>query len=80
MTRQHDITLRLIETTRPATRVGNNAAWMCPCGRDRPLLGSLMIGKGLVACPDCDRRYQLIGRLLDSGKRIAGRVEEIATS
>ena len=60
MTEQHDIELRLDHSTRPAIRVGNNAAWMCPCGRNRPLLGSLLIGKGLVACPDCNRRYQLI--------------------
>jgi len=40
---------------------GNNAAWLCVCGRMEPLLGKSGVldgGSGLhVQCPDCKRTY-----------------------
>lgn len=48
--------------TRPAAASSNMAAWMCPCGRELPLLGrsgptSGPTSASEVACPQCQRRY-----------------------
>ena len=43
----------------PAAALGNNVAWNCSCPRTAPLLGSLMIGKGEIKCPDCGKRYMV---------------------
>jgi len=45
-----------------ATATGNNAAWLCPCGRPAPLVGRSGAVAGPtprteVACPICKRRY-----------------------
>jgi|GEM_PF-636781 len=45
---------------------GNNAAWMCICGRMEPILGrsGLMVegvSDGLgIECPDCKRKYFVV--------------------
>ena len=45
-----------------ASATGNNAAWLCPCGRAEPLLGRSGAVAGAtprteVVCPGCKRRY-----------------------
>ncbi len=48
---------------REAVAVGNNAAWLCPCGRSLPLLGRTHDRPGeapanyRVVCPSCNRQY-----------------------
>lgn len=54
--------------------IGNNAAWLCLCGRSRPLVGSLRIARE-VGCPDCSRSYILIST--DPDNPAAGRVARI---
>ena len=51
---------------RKAAGYGNNAAWMCPCGRDAALIGRTGEPanpgqESLVACPDCGRTFRVIG-------------------
>ena len=56
-----DVVLRRCDgSEETAAALGNNAAWNCSCGRAAPLLGSLMIRSGEVACPDCDARYVVV--------------------
>ncbi len=48
-----------------AIATGNNAAWMCTCGRQNPLLGRTglvdrLADGGRVDCPDCSRHYHVI--------------------
>jgi hypothetical protein len=48
-----------------AIATGNNAAWMCICGRVDPLLGRSGLMKGVsegfrIECPDCARRYFVV--------------------
>lgn len=54
----------LILKGRPTTQAvatGNNAAWICPCGRTLPLIGRSDNRKGgRVICPDCNRKYQVV--------------------
>ena len=45
--------------------VGNNAAWICPCGRSRPPVGSLSIARE-VDCPDCSGSYRLVSTDADN--------------
>ena len=45
-----------------AIATGNNAAWICVCGRPEPLLGRTGSLKGVsegsrVDCPKCQRKY-----------------------
>jgi hypothetical protein len=55
-----------------ASGLGNNAAWLCPCGHSLPLIASLAIAPE-VACPACERGYKLKA----DGNR-AGSVEQIS--
>lgn len=48
-----------------AIATGNNAAWICVCGRVLPLLGCTGAVKGAtdntrVECPDCHRKYFVV--------------------
>ena len=56
---QRRVLLRLDDgTTGQAAATGNNAAWMCPCGRALPLVGRSDPSRaGEVICPDCGRKY-----------------------
>ena len=52
-------------TTADAIRTGNNAAWLCPCGRKLPLVGYSDAEKSNfrsshVACPKCGRTYKVL--------------------
>ena len=51
---------------RQAVEYGNIAAWSCPCGRSLPLIGRAAdpgrSGEQFqVECPDCGRRFRVIG-------------------
>ena len=54
-----------------ANAIGNNAAWMCPCGYALPLIASLVIARE-VACPKCDSKYRVVA---DANNR-ASKVEQ----
>ena len=52
-------------STRKGIATGNNAAWMCVCDRNNPLLGKSGLLNGVskgfrVDCPDCKRRYFVV--------------------
>lgn len=77
---QHEIPLRSADgIARIAVRTGNNAAWLCSCGRDRPLLGysdssdSPRVAS-VIFCPECDRRYRVVAPGL---KQVPTHVEEL---
>ena len=55
-----------------AVATGNNAAWLCPCGRALPLVGRTGFLKGpsasmQVGCPDCQRQYFVRPKNKDQG-------------
>ena len=44
-----------------AVATGNNAAWMCRCGRKVPLLGRSGNSEAArVDCPECPRSYLVV--------------------
>lgn len=50
---------------RKGIATGNNAAWLCICGRTDPLLGRSGLLNGVsegfrVDCPNCMRRYFVV--------------------
>ena len=58
--------------TSRAIATGNNAAWICVCGRPEPLLGRTGALKGAssgtsVECPKCSRKYFVVPRGKDQG-------------
>lgn len=58
--------------TSKAIATGNNAAWICVCGRKKPLLGRSGLVDGFangfrVDCPDCSRGYYVIPDGKDQG-------------
>ena len=61
--KQKVIDVRLKDgSIRKGISTGNNAAWICVCGRADPLLGRSGLLNGLsegfrVDCPECDRKY-----------------------
>lgn len=67
-----------------AVAVGNNAAWLCPCGRPLPLLGRTHDRPGeapanyRVVCPGCNRQY-IIDPADDSPQGRAVQVRELAS-
>ena len=68
---------------REAVAVGNNAAWLCPCGRPLPLLGRTHDRPGeapanyRVVCPSCNRQY-IIDPADESPQGRAVQVRELA--
>ncbi len=55
-----------------AIATGNNAAWLCMCGRKEPLLGRAgqvdrLAGGFRVDCPDCKCGYYVIPDGKDQG-------------
>ncbi len=55
-----------------AIATGNNAAWICACGRVDPLLGRSGAIKGVsdgfrIDCPDCARKYFVVPDGKDQG-------------
>lgn len=60
--RLREIPLTLADgTIRRARGEGNNAAWLCPCGVELPLLGRCFPAKHLprAVCPECGRSYEV---------------------
>ncbi|MBT3177222.1 MAG: hypothetical protein HOG03_09550 [Desulfobacula sp.] len=58
--------------TSKAIATGNNAAWICVCGRNDPLLGRSSLVDRLAAgfrvdCPDCSCCYYVIPDGKDQG-------------
>lgn len=55
-----------------AIATGNNAAWICVCGRADPLLGRSGSIKGVsegsrIDCPNCGRKYFVVPVGKDQG-------------
>ncbi|MBU8848570.1 MAG: hypothetical protein KOO65_12090 [Desulfobacterales bacterium] len=51
---------------------GNNAAWICKCGRVEPLLGRSGFLKGVskgfrIDCPNCERKFFVVPEGKDQG-------------
>jgi hypothetical protein len=63
---QHDVPLQFADgSTATAVRTGNNAAWNCKCGADRPLIGysdveDTAYESSLVECRSCKRKYLVV--------------------
>ncbi|MGO9600583.1 MAG: hypothetical protein ACLP7Q_21585 [Isosphaeraceae bacterium] len=81
MQEQHDILVQFLDGTQDdCARTGNNAAWLCRCGRHRPLVGysdelNSPRHYSRVVCPDCDRVYRVVAQGL---KQVPNHVQEIA--
>lgn len=63
-----------------AVATGNNAAWICPCGYQEPLVGRSGAKNGPtqnteVQCPFCSRRYFVLPNGYDMAAVL--RVEEL---
>ena len=57
---------------RQAVVTGNNAAWLCICGRTLPLVGRSGSLKGVsegtrIDCSDCHHRYSVVPEGKDQG-------------
>lgn len=80
---QHEVQVRFVDgTIARATRTGNNAAWMCACGRREPLLGysdSATDPKhySSIQCPGCGRVYRVVAAGL---KQVPSHVQELASA
>jgi len=62
-----------------AGRTGNNAAWVCRCGGQPPLVGFSDTTESeststVVVCPGCDRHYRVVASRL---RGPAERVQEL---
>jgi hypothetical protein len=66
--RQHDILVHFLDDTIDnCTRTGNNAAWLCRCGSQRPLVGysdelNSLRDSSRVICTntDCKRVFRVV--------------------
>jgi hypothetical protein len=63
-----------------AVATGNNAAWLCPCGYPRPLIGRTGLVSGPtpateVQCDACRRRYYVLPDGYDQARVL--RVEQV---
>ncbi len=59
MQKQKDIEVRMLDrSVRDGVATGNNAAWLCVCGREKPLIGRSFQNQG-VQCPNCNKIYQI---------------------
>lgn len=56
-----------------AIATGNNAAWICSCGRPEPLLGRA--GVSTIDCPQCHRKYYVLPERTDPAA--VGKVVEV---
>jgi hypothetical protein len=70
---QKIVVVELIDgSTSRAIATGNNAAWICVCGRRDPLIGRTGALKGVspgtsVDCPKCSRKYFVVPKEKDQG-------------
>jgi len=79
---QRIVSVHLLDgSLKDATATGNNAAWLCCCGRPTPLLGrtgKMTVSQGyIVTCPHCERFYFVVPDGRDCGKVL--KVEELRT-
>lgn len=80
MQKQHQIPLRFFDGREGrAARTGNNAAWLCACGSDIPLVGysdavDSERASSIVACTDCARTYRVVAPGL---KQVPTEVREV---
>jgi hypothetical protein len=80
MQEQHDIVVHFLDGIQAdCARTGNNAAWLCQCGRQRPLVGysdelNSPRDYSRVVCPDCNRVFRVIATGL---KKVPTHVQEI---
>lgn len=71
---QHTVRLVLNDgSQREAAATGNNAAWLCVCGRKLPLVGRTghkghSANAFRVICPDCSRQYHVVPEDKDLGR------------
>jgi hypothetical protein len=67
---QHLIPLHFLDgTSGRAVRTGNNAAWMCGCGYELPLVGysdqvDALGSASLVHCAGCGSQYRVVADAL----------------
>lgn len=80
MQEQHEIKVHFLDgRSEVCSRTGNNAAWLCMCGRRVPLLGysdeldSPKTYSGVV-CPDCSQTYRVVAPGL---KQVPTHVQEL---
>jgi hypothetical protein len=82
MQKQHDILVHFSNGTQDnCVRTGNNAPWLCPCGRRLPLVGysdelTSLRECSKVICPECNRVYRVVA---PSFRRVPTHVQEIST-
>jgi hypothetical protein len=52
--------VRMLDGTAATARAtGNNAAWICPCGKETmPLIATWFPKQSETVCPTCGRRYR----------------------
>jgi hypothetical protein len=81
---QFSVLLRSLDgKERRAVATGNNAAWLCTCGRQLPLIGVGAEVKGIpeafqVHCPDCPRVYFVVADSIAKTKVVEVRELEVA--
>lgn len=79
---QHEIIVRFLDGTESSgVRTGNNAAWLCQCGRELPLVGysdtiDSVNQYSLVICPEreCGRAFRVVAPGL---KQVPTHVQEV---
>ena len=80
---QHTVRLVLSDgSEREAAATGNNAAWLCVCGRKLPLVGRTgrkahSADAFRVICPDCSRQYHVVPEDKDLGRVLEVREAEV---
>jgi hypothetical protein len=79
--KQQDILVNFLDNTKgKCTRTGNNAAWLCQCGRQQPLIGysdqlNSTRNYSRVICPDCKRIFRVVA---PGFRRVPTHVQEIS--
>lgn len=77
--KQQDILVHFLDCTMYGARTGNNAAWLCRCGYDRPLVGysdelNSPRDYSRVICPKCGRVFRVVA---PGRKKIPTHIQEI---
>lgn len=68
--KQTDVKVEMLDgETLVGTKTGNNAAWLCSCKYEKPLIGSTLY-KNPVECPGCLKKYKLHPEENQSGKSV----------
>ena len=72
---QRTVQLKMRDNSiRSAIATGNNAAWLCVCGYEKPLIGRTFQAKPkitqFVECENCHKRYHLYPENGESQKKV----------